>query len=117
MWARISELIVACWLFLGPFVLSDFSQKTNDYICAFLTALFALLSFWDPLRKIHVLTIGVGLWLWGSAYSTFPASASPMEENSVIAGALLVMLAIVPSGSHLLSRSWHKFDQKNKENL
>ncbi|MES2345321.1 MAG: hypothetical protein V4494_05235 [Chlamydiota bacterium] len=116
MWARVVEFMLAVWLALSPFILRYPAQETflwaNDFICAFLIALFALVSFWPPCRKIHLLTLGVALWLLGIGYSTFPALALPPQENSVVIGLLLLMLALVPSHSHHLSPSWEEFEKK-----
>lgn len=69
MWARITELFVAFWLAITPFIFHDQSLSVQLWICAFLIALFALLSFWNRLRKMHLCTLGVALWLWGLGYS------------------------------------------------
>jgi hypothetical protein len=119
MWARVVEFMLACWLAISPFIFRYPPQETflwtNDLICACLIALFALLSFWDPLRKIHLLSLGVAFWLLGHGYSTFPSIALPPQENSVVLGLLVLMLAIIPSQSHLHSRSWQEFERKNKK--
>ena len=116
MWARVVEFMLACWLALSPFILRYSANETfywaNDLVCAFLIALFALLSFWHPLRKIHLLTLGVALWLWGLGYTSFPGITPPAQENSVVIGLMLLMLAIVPSHSHHISPSWHEFTNK-----
>lgn len=118
MWARITELLAACWLAISPFIFHDLNPELNiwvhDMVCAFLIALFASLSFWNRLRKMHLCTLGVALWLWGLGYSTFPAIASPSLENAVAVGVLLSMLAIVPSQAHLPSPSWQEFYQENQ---
>lgn len=120
MWARIIEFILACWLALSSFImqapLQEASLRTNNLVCAFLVALFALLSFWKPLKNVHLLTLGVALWLWGLGYSAFPELPLPVHENGVIVGLLLLMLAIVPSSSSRLSPSWEKFIQKRMKN-
>lgn len=121
MWARVVEFMLAVWLAFSPFILRYSSQEplmwANTLICAALIMLFALLSFWDPLRKIHLLTLGVALWLLGLGYSTFPEIAQPPEENSAVLGLLLLMLTIVPTHSHHLSRSWQKFIEGDQGNL
>ena len=118
MWARVVEFMLACWLALSPFILhypaSETFRWANDFICAFLVALFALLSFWPPLRKIHLLTLGIALWLWGLGYSSFPDMTPPAHENSVIIGLILLMIAIVPNHSHLPTPSWQEFLNKRK---
>ncbi|MDP1608003.1 MAG: hypothetical protein Q8L98_01670 [Chlamydiales bacterium] len=113
MWARVIEFMLAIWLALSPFILRYPSHETffwiNDLVCACLVALFALVSFWYPLRKIHLLTIGIALWLWSLGYSNFPEQTSPPLENSVVIGLLLLILAIVPSHASLPSHSWQEF--------
>lgn len=116
MWARVMEFMLACWLIISLFIFRYTAEDQfiwmSDTVCACLVALFALLSFWDPLRKIHLLTLGVALWLLGVGYRAFPALASIPEENSMAVGLLLSMLSIVPCHAHLLSRSWQEFDNK-----
>lgn len=116
MWARVVEFMLACWLTLSPFIFrypkGEIALWANDFICAFLIALFALLSFWDPLRKIHLMTLGVALWLWGYGYTSFPEPGMSFDQNAVVIGLLLLMLAIVPSHSHHPSRSWQEFIKK-----
>jgi len=118
MWARVVEFMLAVWLALSPFILRYPSQETffwaNDFICAFLVALFALLSFWHPLRNIRFFIFGIALWLWGLGYTSFPDAAPPCQENSVVIGLLLLMLAIVPNHSHRISPSWQKFIERKK---
>jgi len=115
MWARIVEFMLACWLSLSPFILryppDEHFLWTSDLVCAALIACFSLLSFYHPLRKIHLLNLGVALWLWGLGYGTFPEIALPPQENSVAIGLLILMLAIIPTHSHLPPLSWRKFTQ------
>ena len=118
MWARVVEFMLACWIAISPFIFrypgNDTFLWANDFICASLVALFALLSFWHPLRNIHLLTLGVALWMWGMGYRSFPEMTYPEHENSAIIGLLLLMLAIVPSHSHHPSPSWQEFLTKRK---
>jgi hypothetical protein len=108
--------MIAVWLALSPFIFryppGEIFFWINDFVCACLVALFALLSFWHPLRKIHLLTLAIALWLWGLGYRTFPEKTSPSLENSVVIGILLLMLAIVPSRSNQLSYPWQEFIKK-----
>lgn len=119
MWARVVEFMLACWLALSPFILRHSPDDTfhwvNDFTCAFLVALFALLSFWHPLRKIHLITLGVALWLWGTGYLSFPEIASPAQMNSVVIGLILLMLAIIPCHSHHATLSWKEFIDRKKK--
>ena len=116
MWARVTEIILAVWLALSPFIFHYSHDEpffwVNSFVCSFFVALFALLSFCHSLKKIHLLTIGIALWLWGLGYSTFPVHPLPILENFVVIGLLLFMFAIVPSHSEQLSHSWREFMKK-----
>ncbi len=116
MWARIVEVMIAVWLALSPFIFHYPSEETflwtNDFVCACLVALFALFSFWHPLRKIHLVTIAIAFWLWGLGYRDFPEKTAVSLQNSVVIGLLLLILAIVPSHSSQLSHPWQKFTKK-----
>jgi hypothetical protein len=118
MWARVVECMLAIWLALSPFIFHYPAQETflwaNDFICAFLIMLFALLPFWHPLRKIHLLILGVAFWLIAVGYRDFPEFSQPPQENGTVIGLLLLMLAIVPSHSHHLPHHWQKFIEKKK---
>lgn len=113
MWARVIEVMIAIWLILSPFIFRYPSQETflwmNDFICAFSVALCALLSFWHPLRKIHLVTLAIAFYLWALGYIDFPEKASIASQNSAVIGLLLLMLAIVPSHAEQPSYSWKKF--------
>lgn len=118
MWARVVEFMLACWLALSPFILhypSDHYLWASDLTCASLIALFSLLSFYGPLRKIHLLNLGVALWLWSLGYQNYPELALPPQENSVTVGLLLLMLAIIPTHSHLPPRPWRKFLEEEQQ--
>lgn len=113
MWARIVELVIACWLTVSSFAfhysLEESFLKTNNIACAVLIAIFSLLSFYKHLTRMHLFNLGIALWLWGLSYINFPMAASFPLENSALTGLLLMMVAIVPSRTAQLSPSWQRF--------
>jgi hypothetical protein len=118
MWARVVEFMLAMWLGLSPFILKyppgDTFLWANAWICCFLIALFALLSFYERLEKIHLLTCLVALWLIGVAYRQFPQSANLAEQNSMALGVLFFLFALVPSRSEKSPKGWREFMHKKK---
>ncbi len=117
MWARIVEFMLACWLALSPFVFAHRSDATllwtSDLTCAFLVALFSLLSFNQRLNKMHLGNLLVAFWLIWVAFSwEFPHEKA--IQNNLVLAMLFLMLAIVPSESHLPPRPWRTF-LKEKE--
>src|SRR5262245_11874038 len=101
MWARIVEIMLGCWLAVSPFVfrhpVSERGWWANDLVCAFLTVLFSLVSFWPPANRIHLLLLGVALWLIGFGYFAGAETSPPALQNNLLIGLLLAMLAIIPT--------------------
>jgi hypothetical protein len=77
-------------------------------------AFLALFSFWHPLRKLHLATIAIALWLWSLGYSDFPEKTSAALQNSVVIGLLLFMLAIIPTYAEQPPYSWREFMKKKR---
>lgn len=116
MWARVVEIMLAFWLTLSPFIFhypnDDSFLWMQDLVCAGCIVFFVILSFWPQISKIHICTLGVGIWLWSYGYETFPEMPQAWHQNSVTIGLLLSMLAIVPNHSEKLTDSWQEFEQK-----
>lgn len=98
MWSRILELLLAGWL-----------VASHDWVPAALTALFALLSF--RFRKMHLCTLGVGLYL---VYTAFAQPPGPRAENHLVVGLLLLILALIPSHAQQPPREWVEFLKQKK---
>lgn len=116
MWARVLEFAVACWLALSPFIFryaeKGYGSLVNDLVCACLVMTFAFLSFWDPLKRMHLLIIPVSLWLIGLAFLQEAAPPPAPYQNYVVTGALLLVLAIVPSRASVPPGAWADFMEK-----
>lgn len=113
MWARMTELLLACWLAVSPFIFRDGDGATLHWItqlaCAVLVATAALLSFHRRLRRAHLCHLVVALWLLGSAFTMAGSPPSPAAQNQMIVALLLGMLAIIPSRTGLPSHAWRDF--------
>jgi hypothetical protein len=72
--------------------------------CAAVVVLLALLSFHASLRRAHLGTCAVALWLIGFRYAA--EAARPAAQNQIVVGLLLFMFAIVPSEASRPPRSW-----------
>lgn len=101
MWSRSMELALGLWLLISPFIFGHGPDARvlwmNDLAAGTLVVLAALLSWWRPLRRLHLVLVPVGLWLaafgrWCVGYPVPPAG-----QNGICVGILLVMLAVVPS--------------------
>ena len=117
MWARFFEMGLALWLGFSSFVFNYPNEDPffiqSDLLAAGFTFLFSLLSFWEPLRKTHLLIFLIAIYLCAVSYSTFPEIALPYQENSIAVGLFLLMLAIVPNRAHLPPRSWREFNSRH----
>lgn len=119
MWARVVEVTLGCWLALSPFIFrhdpEDRILWINDLLSAAAVVVFAVVSYWSPLRFAHLANFLVGLWLlafgwWGSS-----PPAAPALQNDIVVGILLMMFAILPSEARLPPRPWRKFLSDTKE--
>jgi len=110
MWARDMELALAFWLAVSPFVLGhpdgQLSLWVNDFTCATLVGVLALLAYHRGLRRIHLLELVVAAWLVGFGWVSARDGATPASQNQVLVGLLLAMFAIVPSEASRPPRSW-----------
>ena len=120
MWPRVVEVMLGCWLAVSPFIFRHAAENRilwfTDLLSATAVIVFALLSFWFPLRFAHVANLVIGLWLiafgfWGSAYPTPPAL-----QNHIVVGSLLLMFAIIPNEAAKPPVSWRAFFDKQRDN-
>ncbi len=116
MWARILEFALACWLSISPFIFG--APKTerlfwiNDLSCSALLALFSLLSFYKPLRRMHLGNLIIGVWLFSLGYF-FTLPLPNYVQNDVLVGILLLILAIVPCDAEHPPLSWRNLQEKD----
>jgi hypothetical protein len=109
MWARVVEFMLGCWLAVSPFIFRHAAENTTlwatDWIAACLVITFALLSYWPPLKRIHLLTAVVALAL--VAIGRLAAwEPPPGSQNQIIVGLLLLMFALVPSHATQPPEAW-----------
>ena len=107
MWARISELFLGLWLLLSHFLLS--AKSFTDLIAAGLILLFATLSFYEKLNKLHLLEIFPIGWLFYLGYSD--PTPSFAAQNHILVALSLFMFAILPSRASDPPRPWKRFLQ------
>lgn len=110
MWARVVEFMLAVWLALSPLIFQHDDRAWllwgSDFTCAALVAALALLSYYEPTRNAHLLTLAVALWL--VVFGRFGAShpLPPGMQNNIVIGLLLMMFAIVPNHAARPPRIW-----------
>jgi len=118
MWARKVEIGIALWLAASPFVFGyardDVGRWVNDFGCAVLIAGAALLSHASRFRRAHLVSLAVAAWLvglgWNLAWST--ENPSPIAENWVGVGLVLLIFAIVPSEALQPPMGWRRTSER-----
>ncbi len=118
MWARVLEFALACWLALSPFIFR-YDERAHDFLlhdlsCTLLVMAFAFLSFWKPLRRMHLLIIPVALWLTGLAFLHEEAPPPVPYQNYVVIGVLLLVFAIIPGDASDPPEAWTDFMKKRR---
>ena len=118
MWARVVEILLACWLLQSPFLFRNGSNAgalwLNDLGCGLAVLAIGLLSIWKRPPLLHLATGLVGLWLvaFGILASTHPAP--PVLQSDIAVGMLLMMFAIIPNEASSPPRAWRSFSQSTQ---
>lgn len=110
MWSRVVEVMLGVWLVISPFIFSYPPEKTgwwvNDLTTGTLVILFGLFSYWKPTHLAHLLTIFVGCWLMGFAYSQGFGEPPAAMQNNLILGLMLLMFAVIPNDADRPPQPW-----------
>lgn len=109
MWARVVEILVGVWLCFSPFIFGvpDDTTMWIDFGLAAAVAILASLSYYYPLRYIHLLSLLVALFLilWGRFAEASPPP--PYHQNHISVGIFLLMIAIIPNHASLPDPVWY----------
>jgi hypothetical protein len=101
MWARVVEIMIGCWLLMSPFIFrvgkADTATWANDLGCGAAVIALAWLSYWHPLRHIHLISVGVAIWLFVFGRFLSVNASLPQAQNDIVVGLLLLMFALVPN--------------------
>ncbi|MEX0729127.1 MAG: SPW repeat protein [Planctomycetaceae bacterium] len=112
MWSRVVEAMLGCWLIISPFIFLAPEQRTewwfNDMIAGLAVIVFALMSYWHPTRRAHLLTLGMAGALIVLAYWHGFGDAPPISQNEMVLGVLLLMFAIVPNDAGHPPPAWER---------
>lgn len=110
MWSRVVEIMIGCWLLMSPFLFRYGSDEPslwiNDFATGSAVIVFGLLSYWQPTRHIHLVTVAVGGWLIAFAYIIGFGTERPAAQNYVIVGLMLMMFAIIPNSASRPPKGW-----------
>lgn len=119
MWSRVVEVMLGCWLAVSPFVFRHGPEETlfwvNDLSCASAVILFALLSFWHPLRRAHLAVAVVGVWMIAFGYLHIGTAIPPAIQNNVLTGFFLLMFGIIPNRATEPPAGWQTYASIDQE--
>jgi hypothetical protein len=110
------ELMLGLWLAASPFVLRYGAHETglwiHDFAVASAVVAIALAAHWKPLRRLHLLLLGVAGWLVGAGWwRTFEAGGlhpHAAYQNWILVGLCLAMFAMVPSRASVPPEGWRR---------
>jgi peptidoglycan/LPS O-acetylase OafA/YrhL len=118
MWTRTTEVCIAAWLAMSPFIFRLSPDQTflwaTDFVCATLIAVLSLASLWPPLNKLHLGNLAICGWLVVPAFLAGP-TPPPAHQNHVVVGLLLAMIAILPTRADQPPRSWRDYLAGHKQ--
>ena len=112
MWPRTSEVALAVWLALSPFIFRHAPEHAvlwwSDMVAAFLVMTISLLSFWRRTLHVHLLNVPIALWLMAFGYFALGNPPPPGAQNEMVVGLILLMFAIIPSEATLPPAEWRE---------
>lgn len=116
MWARHIEAMLGIWLGISQFIFRYSKEllawKINDLISMILIIFFALITYKERFRYLHLCNVLVGLYLMGWVFLRKGGVGFPPDQNYMVLGFLLLMLGIVPSRTKQPPRAWVHFLNK-----
>jgi hypothetical protein len=116
MWARVVEFMLGCWLAVSPFVFAHYAESgrltATDWTAASLVMVLALLSYWPPLVRIHLLTAIVAIGLVTIGRLSSGEHPPPGAQNHIVVGLLLLMFALVPSHATQPPPAWRAYVER-----
>ncbi len=113
MWARVVEFMLACWLAISPFIFAYPSDVSffwvNDFATSVVIGFFSLISFYRPLKKMHLCNLLVSAYLIALPYIFKDSPMQPALQNYMVLGLIFFMLAIVPTDASHQPKPWRDF--------
>jgi hypothetical protein len=110
MWPRTIEVMFGAWLVISPFVFRATPgaepYTANAVACGATIMLCSMLSFWRPLRRAHLGTLLVALWVAGHGYFFAERPGPPAAQNELMTGLLILIFAILPSENNAPPEPW-----------
>lgn len=118
MWARVVEVMLACWLIISPFIFrigDDAWVWANCLISGSAMLIFSLISFAPSrLEKIHLANVLVAGWMIAVAFWQPDPPPTAPYQNFVVVGLLLMMFAIIPSRASEPPRAWREWNEQKR---
>jgi hypothetical protein len=101
MWARLSEICVALWLFVS-------FRDWNDRVCAVAIVVISIASMLTRARRMYLLNGLVAIYLLIVGFVA-AGSGDPIGQNDILVALVLLMLAIIPNEASQPPKRWRDF--------
>ncbi len=115
MWARYFEMAIGVFLAFSSIIFPiDVCLWKWNVAMAIWLFLFSLLSFYFPLRKIHLLNVFVIIVLIALAFKQPVSPPAAPYQNYVVLALLLVLFVIIPTNASKIPVPWERFYSSRK---
>jgi hypothetical protein len=96
-WQDVANLALGFWLFVSPWILGFSGTELaarNAWIFGIIVAVLAVLALFAYQKWEEWVAAAIGVWIFVSPWVLHAASINKLLWNSLIVGALLVILAL-----------------------
>jgi hypothetical protein len=112
MWGRVTEILLALWLMFSPFLFGHYPVDRPLWISDFFSGgailLFSCISFYESLRRAHLMNGLIAGWLIGFGYIHGGHPAPAGYQHDILIGLILILIAIVPNHANQPPRDWQR---------
>ncbi|QDU95063.1 hypothetical protein [Lignipirellula cremea] len=110
MWGRVIEINTAVWLAMSPYIFAAQGRPGAvlfDTTAALVVGVLAGLSYWRTTRHAHLLLVVLApaIAIYGRLAE---ASPSPWNQNHIVVGLFLLMIAVIPNEASLPPEAWRE---------
>lgn len=108
--------MLACWLAISPLIFHGPAPPAalwfEHLTAALLVMTSASVSYWPLMRHAHLASVLCGGWLVLHYYTTSTGEGTPIAQNAILTGLMILMFAIIPNRASRPPAAWSRLNEQ-----